>query len=83
MAIDPIRRIRSRAHETAIDLDEELIRLAFQSGADVRIVKTANPESAEDISTVPAHGEAVNRSAPAIALNDPGADGALLRYSIW
>jgi peptide subunit release factor 1 (eRF1) len=66
-----------------IDLEQELVRLAFQSGADVQIVKTANPRSAEDTDTVPAHGEGNNRSAPAIALDDLGGVGALLRYSIW
>jgi len=64
-----------------VDLDEELIRLAFESGADVQIVKSATQDSATT-GEIPAAGE-IARSAPATALDALGGVGALLRYSIW
>jgi peptide subunit release factor 1 (eRF1) len=69
------------ANIVPVDLDEELIRLAFESGADVQIVKSASGDSAAD-GEIPAAGE-IARSAPAAALDQFGGVGALLRYSIY
>ncbi len=70
------------ANIVPIDLDEELVRLAFASGADVQIVKTASGDSAADVETIPAAG-AISRSEPAAILDQMGGVGALLRYTIY
>jgi hypothetical protein len=66
-----------------VDLDEELVRLAFLGAADVQIVKTASPDRAAETDTIPADSATASRSDPAIALDKLGGVGALLRYSIF
>jgi hypothetical protein len=71
------------ANIVPIDLDEELVRLAFLGGADVQIVKTASPDRAAETDTIPVDSATASRSDPAIALDKLGGVGALLRYSIF
>jgi peptide subunit release factor 1 (eRF1) len=66
-----------------VDLDEELVRLAFLGGADVQIVKTASPDRAADSDSIPVDSASASRSEPAMALDTLGGVGAILRYSIF
>jgi hypothetical protein len=66
-----------------VDLREELVRLAVQSGAEVEIVHTGVPDDAEDFQTVSSEaGENIPRSDAAIELDQFGGVGAVLRYVI-
>lgn len=66
-----------------VDLREELVRLAVQSGAEVEIVHTDVPDDAEEFQTVSSEaGENIPRSDAAIALDQFGGVGAVLRYII-
>jgi peptide chain release factor subunit 1 len=67
----------------AVDLREELVRLAIHSGAEVEIVHTDVPDDAEDFQTVSQEGgESIPRSDAAIALDRLGGVGAVLRYVV-
>ena len=66
----------------AVALEEELIRLAVQIGADVQIVATAGPVDAADLERIPKAGDAPPRAAPAAALDELGGVGALLRFTL-
>jgi hypothetical protein len=58
----------------ALDLDEELIRLAVNTGAEIQIIHSAPAEA-------PERGQA-NRSEAAIALDQFSGAGALLRFDM-
>lgn len=66
------------AHLVAIDLDEELIRQALQTGAAIEIIDI---EVAVDGAHVPKAGEAMPRSEAATILDQFGGVAALLRFS--
>lgn len=71
------------ANLVEIDLREELVRLAVQSGAEVEIVHTGVPDGAENFQTVSGEGgENIPRSDAAVALDRFGGVGAVLRYVI-
>jgi peptide subunit release factor 1 (eRF1) len=66
-----------------IDLREEMVRLGVQSGAEIEIIHTAVPDDAEEGQTVAQEGgESLPRSEPAIALDQFGGVGAVLRYVV-
>lgn len=70
------------ANIVAVDLREEMIRLAIQMDADVEIVHTDVPDDEEDFETVPQAGGDIPRSDAAIALDKHDGVGAILRYVI-
>ena len=65
-----------------VDLREEMVRLAMQSGADVEIIHTDIPDDQEDFETVPQAGGDLPRSNAAIELDEHDGVGAILRYVI-
>ena len=66
----------------AIDLHEELTRLAVRSGAEVEIVHSAVAVDSGEDSEVPKAGAAAPRSEAAALLDSLGGVGALLRFTI-
>ena len=66
----------------AVDLREEMIRLAIQADADVEIVHTSITDDQESFETVPQAGGDLPRSDAAVALDAHGGVGAILRYVI-
>lgn len=67
---------------TPVALEEELIRLALQTGAAVQIVHTAVPVGSAAEGEIPEAGSAPPRTEAALALDELGGVGALLRFSI-
>lgn len=66
-----------------IDLREELVRLAVQSGAEVEIVHTGVSDDADENRSSPnGDGGSIPRSDAATALDEFGGVGAILRYVI-
>lgn len=65
----------------SVELDELLVWLSLQTGAGVQIIHTDGPISASELDEIPDAGQAPPRSEPAMALDDHGGIGALLRYS--
>ena len=67
---------------TPVALEEELIRLAIQTGATVQIVHTAVPVGTAKDDEIPQAGSAQPRTEAAFALDHLGGVGALLRFAI-
>lgn len=65
-----------------LDLREEIVRLAVQTGAEVEIVHTAIPDDAEEIDEIPEPGEGPPRSKAARQIDQHGGVAAILRYVI-
>ncbi len=65
-----------------VALEEELVRLAIQLGAEIEIVKTAVPVAVDDLADIPEADAAMPRSAAATALDDLGGVGATLRFTL-
>jgi peptide subunit release factor 1 (eRF1) len=63
-------------------LADETVRLALASGADVALITTAVPISAEELERVPRADESIPRSEAALALDALGGIGAILRYTL-
>lgn len=66
----------------SIRLEAEAVRLAIQSDAEIEIVRTAVPVTARELEQVPDAASALPRAAAAIALDEMGGIGALLRFSL-
>jgi hypothetical protein len=67
---------------TPVALEEEMIRLALQTGATVQIVHTAVPVRTAEDEEIPQAGSAQPRTEAAFALDHLGGVGALLRFAI-
>jgi peptide subunit release factor 1 (eRF1) len=65
-----------------VSLEYELIRLALSTGADIEIVQSSSTERASDLEMIPEAGSDLPRSEAARQLDDFGAVGALLRFSV-
>jgi len=63
-----------------IDLEEEMVRLAFQFDADIEIVRTAEPITAGTMPNDATGGSLYPRVHAATALDELGGIGALLRF---
>lgn len=63
-------------------LEQELIRLALTTKADIEIVQTTSTRHAADLEAVPDAGEELPRSGAARQLDGLGAVGALLRFAM-
>jgi peptide subunit release factor 1 (eRF1) len=70
-----------RENMTEVRLEELLVWLALQTGADIQMIHTESPISAEDRADIPDAGEQPPRSEPALAMDEFGGVGALLRYA--
>ena len=70
------------AHLTPVALDEELIRLALRTGAEIEIIHSSVPfdETAEN--GIPRSGTPLPRTEAATILDELGGVGALLRFSL-
>ena len=66
----------------AVDLDQELLRLALQQDATLEIVATEVPVSAEDLEHVPEAGQDRPRAKAAAQLDAMGGVGAILRFAL-
>ncbi|MGI9252150.1 MAG: Vms1/Ankzf1 family peptidyl-tRNA hydrolase [Thermomicrobiales bacterium] len=62
----------------AIDLDEEMVRLALRGGAEIEIIEVQPPVAGGQ---VPKAGDAIPRTEAAAILDGFGGVGALLRYA--
>lgn len=67
---------------TRVDLDEEMIRLAVRTGAEIEIVHTSVPFDQSAEGTIPPAGSPPPRSEAAALLDECGGVGALLRYTV-
>lgn len=65
-----------------VALEQEVIRLALSTGADVEIVQSSSILRAAELETVPEAGSEPPRSQAARQLDDFGAVGALLRFTL-
>lgn len=65
-----------------VALEEELVRLAIQLGAEIEIVQSAVPVGTDEIADVPHAGGTVPRSTAATALDALGGVGATLRFTL-
>lgn len=65
-----------------VALEEEMIRLAIQTGATSQIVHTAVPVGSAANAEIPEAGSAPPRTEAARALDDLGGVGALLRFTV-
>jgi peptide subunit release factor 1 (eRF1) len=63
-------------------LEDEVIRLAIQTGASIELVRTAVPVGQTDLDHVPDADDPTPRTEAAKALDELGGIGAILRYSI-
>ena len=63
-----------------IDLDEEFVRLALATGAEIEIVHSATSIAPDDGTRVQA-GQPIPKSEPATRLDEVGGIGAILRYA--
>jgi peptide subunit release factor 1 (eRF1) len=66
----------------AVQLEQELIRLALQQDATLEIVATEVPISAEELDHVPEAGQARPRAEAATQLDALGGIGAILRFAL-
>ena len=71
-----------RASIVAVNLEEELVRLAIQTGAAIEIVKTDVPVTAAEQAAVPDAAAALPRSPAALALDALGGVSAVLRFAL-
>jgi hypothetical protein len=65
-----------------VSVEHELVRLALSTGADIEIVQSASTVHAADLEEIPEAGAEPPRSEAARQLDDFGAVGALLRFSL-
>jgi peptide subunit release factor 1 (eRF1) len=70
------------ANLVPIRLEDEGVRLALQTDAEIEIVRTAVPITARELEQVPDADAAMPRSAAARALDEMGGIGALLRFAL-
>lgn len=63
-------------------VEDEVVRLALQIGADVQIVRSAVPVGAEEQEQIPDADDPTPRSEAARALDELGGIGAILRYAL-
>jgi hypothetical protein len=71
-----------RANLVATRLEDEVVRLALQTGAAIEIVRSAVPVSAEEQERVPDAETATPRAEAARALDDLGGIAATLRFAL-
>lgn len=64
----------------SVDLDEEFVRVALATGAEIEIVHSSAPVAPDDGSRVPA-GQSAPKSEPAARLDEVGGVGAILRFA--
>jgi peptide subunit release factor 1 (eRF1) len=65
-----------------VSLEQEMIRLALGTGADIEIVQSATTVHASNLEKIPEAGALAPRSDAARQLDDFGAVGALLRFAV-
>ena len=65
-----------------VSVEQELVRLALNSDADIEIVQSATTVHAADLKKIPEAGADLPRSDAARQLDDFGAVGALLRFTL-
>jgi hypothetical protein len=65
-----------------VALEDELLRLAFQVGAEVEVVQSAVPVGADEQRRVPDADEAPPRAQAALELDTLGGVGGVLRYAL-
>lgn len=70
------------ANLVAVPLEEELVRLALQTGAEIEIVRSDVPVGAEEQADIPDADAPMPRAAAARALDALGGVGALLRFAL-
>jgi hypothetical protein len=63
-------------------VEDEVVRLALQIGAEVQLVRSAVPVGAEEQAQIPDADEPTPRSEAARALDELGGIGAILRYAL-
>jgi peptide subunit release factor 1 (eRF1) len=63
-------------------LEDEVIRLAIQTGATIELVRTAVPLSQAELEHIPDADDPTPRAAAAKALDELGGIGAILRFAI-
>jgi hypothetical protein len=63
-------------------VEDEVVRLALQIGAEVELVRSAVPVGAEEQKQIPDADEPTPRSEAARALDELGGIGAILRYAL-
>lgn len=70
------------ANIVPVPLEEELVRLALQTGAEIEIVRTSVPVSAEEQMDIPEADATTPRAPAARDLDGLGGVGALLRFAL-
>ncbi|MEA2528094.1 MAG: peptide chain release factor subunit 1 [Thermomicrobiales bacterium] len=65
-----------------VALEDELVRLAIQIGADIEVVQSAVPVGAEEQERIPDADEAPPRAQAALELDALGGVGGVLRYAL-
>ncbi len=70
------------ANIVPVALEEEMIRLAVQIGAEIEIVKTAVPVGTDELAEIPDADAAQPRSDTALELDEFGGVAAVLRYAL-
>ncbi|MDP9365881.1 MAG: host attachment protein [Chloroflexota bacterium] len=70
------------ANIVPVPLEEELVRLAFQTGAEIEIVRTAVPVGAAEQADIPEADAPTPRAPAARQLDALGGVGALLRFAL-
>jgi peptide subunit release factor 1 (eRF1) len=63
-------------------VEDEVVRLAFQIGAEVQLVRSAVPVGVEEQEQIPNADDPTPRSEAARALDELGGIGAILRYAL-
>jgi len=63
-------------------VEDEVVRLALQIGAEVQLVRSAVPVGVEEQEQIPDADDPTPRSEAARALDDLGGIGAILRYAL-
>jgi protein required for attachment to host cells len=70
------------ANMVPVALEDELIRLAIQVGAEIEVVESAVAVSAEEQERIPEGDEALPRAQAALELDALGGVGGVLRYAL-
>jgi peptide subunit release factor 1 (eRF1) len=71
-----------KANLVPVELTDELLRLAIQEDAEIEMVRTAVPVSAEEQEEIPDAGDPIPRSPAARDLDGLGGVGAILRFAL-
>lgn len=70
------------ANIVPVALEEEMIRLAVQTGAEIEIVKTSVPVGMDELADIPDADAAQPRSDTALELDEFGGVAAVLRFAL-